>query len=249
MDGVRPNTFGGAPGILPFAGVASECGALFGTDYYGDDDYCSADACGAVYELTPPATPAGAWTETTIHTFTGRPGDGGGSETALTVGPGGMLYGTTRYGGSGACAQDAGAYPGCGTVFQLTPPATAGETWTEAVIYSFTGIDGDGANPSASVVAGKNGALYGTTQNGGSATSACPSSYYVLAGCGTAFELTPPAAPGGTWTENGLHSFSGQNGDGAIPVAGLALSSTGALYGTTPAGGTAGKGTVFAIKP
>src|ERR1022692_4429601 len=130
------------------------------------------------------------------------------------------------------------------------PPRLAHlQIWTVAVIYSFTGIDGDGANPSASVVAGKNGALYGTTQNGGSATSACPSSYYVLAGCGTAFELTPPAAPGGTWTENGLHSFSGQNGDGAIPVGGLALSSTGGLYGTTPAGGTAGKGTVLAIKP
>jgi len=34
-----------------------------------------------------------------------------------------------------------------------------------------------------------------------------------------------------------------------MPVAGLALSPDGVLYGTTSAGGTAGKGTVFAIVP
>jgi len=82
-----------------------------------------------------------------------------------------------------------------------------------------------------------NGVLYGTTSGGGSA------------GCGTVFKLAPPTAPGGTWTETILHSFTDQNGDGATPVAALALSSTGVLYGTTSAGGTAGKGTVFAIVP
>ena len=45
-----------------------------------------------------------------------------------------------------------------------------------------------------------------------------------------------------------LHSFTGQNGDGSTPLAGLALSSTGVLYGTTSAGG-AGAGVVFSIKP
>jgi hypothetical protein len=121
----------------------------------------------------------------------------------------------------------------------------------ESVIYSFTGANGDGAYPMASVVVGKNGVLYGTTSSAGSAASdsACPSSYYVIAGCGIVFELTPPTTPGGQWTETILHSFSGQDGDGAGPAAGLALRSTGVLYGTTSAGGTAGKGTVFATKP
>ena len=98
---------------------------------------------------------------------------------------------------------------------------------------------GDGSFPVASVVIGKNGVLYGTTQYGGSA------------GLGTVFELTPPTTPGGRWTEAVLHSFSGQNGDGSMPVAGLALSATGfgLLYGTTSEGGASGQGTVFVIKP
>jgi len=52
---------------------------------------------------------------------------------------------------------------------------------------------------------------------------------------------------GGTWTEKILHSFSDANGDGSMPVAALAISPTGVLFGTTSAGGTAGKGTVFAL--
>ena len=238
-------TFGATQGEWPVAGVVSESGSLFGTTVFAGDFYCG---CGTVYELTPPATQGGAWTETTIHTFTGS--DGANPQDALTIGPGGVLYGTTQYGGSGVCPTH-GAVDSCGTVFQLTPPSAPGGTWAESVIYSFTGTNGDGAAPVSSVVLGKNGALYGTTQNGGSAAfdSVCPGSYYEIPGCGIVFELTPPSAPGGAWTENVLHSFSGQNGDGAMPAAGLALSSTGVLYGTTPAGGTAGKGTVFAIKP
>jgi uncharacterized repeat protein (TIGR03803 family) len=34
-----------------------------------------------------------------------------------------------------------------------------------------------------------------------------------------------------------------------MPVAGLALSATGLLYGTTSGGGATGNGTLFAIKP
>jgi hypothetical protein len=64
---------------------------------------------------------------------------------------------------------------------------------------------------------------------------------YVLPGCGTVFELAPPAMTGGTWTEKILHSFSDANGDGSMPVAALAISPTGVLFGTTSAGGDGGK--------
>jgi len=227
----------------------SEGGSLYGTTSSAGDGNCDLYGCGTVYELTPPGTASGTWTETTLHTFTGQPGDGGSSLAALTVGPGGVLYGTTSIGGSGSCATSGTGLEGCGTVFQLTPPATSAGTWTESILYGFTGINGDGAHPAASVVMGKNGALYGTTAQGGSATSACPSSYQGLAGCGTVFKLTPPSAPGGAWTETVLHDFTDANGDGASPVAPLVPSSTGVLYGTTSAGGTAGKGTIFAVAP
>jgi uncharacterized repeat protein (TIGR03803 family) len=115
------------------------------------------------------------------------------------------------------------------------------------VIYSFTAANGDGGYPSASVVLGANGVLYGTTQYGGIASSPC--SYYGALGCGTVFQLTPPTTPGGVWTEAILHTFSGQNGDGSIPIAGLTLSPSGTLYGTTSGGGNANKGTVFSVTP
>jgi uncharacterized repeat protein (TIGR03803 family) len=243
----EPYSFHGNPdGEGPRAGLVFQGGSFFGTTYGGGDEFCD---CGTVYEVTP--TPAGAWTETIIHTFGETPGDGENPLAALTLGPGGVLYGTTEFGGSGVCATSEGAYPGCGTVFQLTPPTAPGGTWTESILYTFATTNGDGAAPVAGVVAGKNGALYGTTEWGGSATSdsACPASYYVVAGCGIVFEMMPPAAPGGAWTERILHSFSGQDGDGAIPVAGLALSTTGVLYGATSAGGAAGAGTIFAVAP
>jgi uncharacterized repeat protein (TIGR03803 family) len=203
---------------------------------------------GAVYELTPPAILGDGWTFTGVYDFTGPPSDGGFSLAPLTVGVGGVLYGTTFIGGPGTpCSFEPYYTSGCGTVFQLTPPVAAGGAWTESVLYSFTG-SADGAYPTASVVLGANGVLYGTTEYGG-VTAGSPCSYYGATGCGTVFQLTPPAAPGGPWTETVLHSFTGQNGDGSLPTAGLVLSTKGLLYGMTSAGGSVGDGTVFAIKP
>jgi hypothetical protein len=238
---------GGASGALPLSGVVAKNGSLFGTTWSAGDIYCSVFGCGVVYRLTPPATGSG-WTETVIHSFTGPP-DGEFPQAALTVAPDGVLYGTTMFGGSGACTGDGGVFQGCGTVFKLTPPAAEGGSWTESVIHSFSGTNGDGANPAASLVVGKDGVLYGTTQTGGSDMAPCPTSYVTSGGCGTVFVLTPPTASGEPWKEHVLHAFSNQNGDGAYPTASLALSAGGVLFGTTSAGGTAGMGTVFAIKP
>ncbi len=244
--------FGGAPdGSNPTAGVVSEGGSLFGTTLYGGDEFCFGPyGCGVAYKLTPPTAPGGAWTETILHTFGEVSDDGIEPMAPLTVGPGGVLYGTTEFGGPGTCLSLGGPYQGCGTVFQLTPPAVPGGTWTESILHNFGVTSGDGVAPVAGVVMGKNGDLYGTTQWGGSAASAsaCPEGSAV-AGCGIVFELTPPSTPGGAWTETVLHSFSGQDGDGAISQAALTLSSSGVLYGTTSAGGTAGKGTVFSLVP
>ena len=94
-----------------------------------------------------------------------------------------------------------GAAASGGTVFKLTPPAKGQTTWTETVLYRFCSQPGgsDGANPSAGLIADKEGALYGTT--------ACRRE---LAGCGTVFKLTPPAKGQTAWTETVLYSFYSQ---------------------------------------
>ena len=226
-------------GGQPYTGLVSQGGALFGTTFNGGDDNI-----GAVYQLAPPAAAGDAWRLTTLHSFGTTPSDGGGPSASLTIGKDGVLYGTTFYGGSGTpCFYSSG----CGTVFQMTPPAAPGGSWTETVLYSFTGQNGDGAYTYGPVVPGKNGVLYGTTEFGGNVGSC--RDFYGVPGCGTVFQLTPPAAPGGAWTETVLHQFTGQNSDGALPEAPLALGSNGQLYGTTTHGGATGNGTVFVVNP
>ena len=109
-------------------------------------------------------------------------------------------------------------------------------------------MDGDRDLQLHGIVLGKNGVLYGTTTYGGSATTVCHNPYTEASGCGTVFQLTPPATAGGAWTESIMHSFTGPNGDGSAPGA-LTLGPGGVLYGPTWTGGTAGKGTIFALNP
>lgn len=113
---------------------------------------------------------------------------------------------------------------------------------TESVVYSFAGGN-DGAGPEAGLIVDQNGVFYGTTAAGGG-TGCAPQS----AGCGTAFSLTPPATPGGTWTETVLHSFVGEP-DGAAPKAALLAGKGGVLYGATSSGGASNAGIVFELTP
>ena len=80
---------------------------------------------------------------------------------------------------------------------------------------------------------GGNGALYGTTYQGGTAND------------GTVFRLTPPATSGDAWKETVLYHFSGGK-DGGEPQA-PPLLLHGMLYGTTSTGGATGHGTVFKL--
>jgi uncharacterized repeat protein (TIGR03803 family) len=174
-----------------------------------------------------------------LYSFKGGAGDGAYPVSSLVIGKDGRLFGTTQWGGSGAC-QGVGAYSGCGTVFQLSPPTPSGRAWTETVLYSFTGQNGDGMGPVAGLVTDGSGALYGTTLMGGTANN------------GTAFVLTPPSrdAPSDTaWTETVLHDFTGGDSDGAQPYAGLVIGLNGALYGTTWKGGSHNLGTIFQLVP
>jgi uncharacterized repeat protein (TIGR03803 family) len=222
-------------GASPAGLVADVAGNLYGTAGVGGAD--------VVYELSPPSQPGGSWTFTVIYAFQGG-SDGAGALGPLVFDDAGNLYGATIEGGSPNCRD------GCGTIFELSPPALPGGTWTESQLHVFQGSPTDGATPLSGVVFSNHGRLYGTTDAGGSGT--CTSGNFGN-GCGTVFELTPSA--NSSWTETVLHNFQGGT-DGSQPSAGVAPDYAGNLYGTTvdggseetcPTTGRPGCGTIFEL--
>ena len=227
---------GSGPGGYPVLYGATQNGGT------GTGRICAGLGCGMVFSLTPPkgasSGSGGAWTEAVLYNFTGGNDGFQPSGVAIGSGPGGypVLYGTS--------ASFTG--PGNGTVFSLTPPAVPSGTgtWTESVLYSFTGGIRDVANPTSGVVIGSGPGgspmLYGTATSGGASEA------------GGVFSLTPPAVglagSAGAWTESLLYSFMGVN-DGAAPSVGVVFGNGGVLYGTTAIGGPANAGTVFSLAP
>jgi hypothetical protein len=127
-------------------------------------------------------------------------------------------------------------------VFALTPPAKPGARCDIEILHAFPQSPADGYFPSGALVAGGHGAIFGAAVRGGSGPCS--------GGCGTVWQLTPPATVGGPWTETILHDFQGP--DGAFPVS-ISAGANGVLSGITPDGGSAsgngGSGTVFEIIP
>jgi uncharacterized repeat protein (TIGR03803 family) len=102
---------------------------------------------GTIYRLTPPASGSGMWSEETLHSFSGKDGDGAYPVSSVLLGSDGSIYGTTPYGGK----------YGRGMVFSLRNAPN----WPLRVLHSF-GPTGAGL-PQRGVVFGADGALYGTT--------------------------------------------------------------------------------------
>jgi uncharacterized repeat protein (TIGR03803 family) len=158
-----------------------------------------------------------------LHTFAGGVTDGEYPAGGFVSDGSGGFYGTTQGGG----ASD------LGVVFHLAANGP------ETLLHSFAG-GGDGAYPN-SLVPGRDGSLYGTTEHGGNA--GCGGT-----GCGTVFKISPDGS------ESVLHTFQSGGEDGAFPLGGL-LDRHGNLFGTTNAGGidnctdfgTTGCGTVFEL--
>jgi hypothetical protein len=216
---------GGDDGAHPVALIGKD-GVIYGLTNNG-----GASNNGVVFSLTPPSAPlsdpGGSWTPAVLHTFTA--GGDGAQPTGLVMGHDGVLYGTTLYGGTATY----------GVAFSLTPPASTGGAWTEAVLYNFAG-GSDAALPIA-VAIGDDGVLYGPSLQGGVTGGVC-----LAVGCGTVFSLSPPApptGPGSAWTEAVLYRFTGGR-DGMYPVGGVAVG-RGVLYGST--GGTSTLGTLFSL--
>lgn len=223
---------GGSDGAHPLGGLVADAkGVLYGTTTSG-----GAAKRGTVFALTPPASAGASWTLVTLWSFTGG-SDGSLPQGTLLRDKTGALYGTTS-----------SRFPicplrgGCGTVFKLAPPAAGGKAWTLTTLWRFSGGN-DGGDPIAGLVADATGALYSTTAIGGGNTCGDPSP-----GCGSVFKLTPPASGTTGWTPTTLWSFAGPP-DGYFPTAPVVIDKTGAVYGTTQAGGAFGIGTVFKLTP
>ena len=227
-----------ADGSIPYGSPVMHNGNLYGSTSLGGDLSCgyNGSGCGTVYELTPPATKGGAWTESAIYEFKGEPNDGHIAWGSVVFDKKGNLYGVTFEGGNGTLC---GNSFGCGTVYELTPPSTSGGNWTETLLYSFQGGT-DGAFPASALAIDASGNLIGAATQGGS--TACSTS-----GCGTLFELSPPTISGGAWTETTLHVFTGGT-DGDFPQSNLVLGPGGTIYGSG-FGGAGDNGSIFALTP
>jgi uncharacterized repeat protein (TIGR03803 family) len=136
----------------PQAGlIVDASGNLYGTTNHG-----GSKCYGTVFEL---ANSSGTYTEKVLYSFTNSSGDGANTLAGLIMDASDNLYGTTYGGGAG----------GHGTAFELV---NSSGTYSEKVLYSFTG--GDGSNPQAGLIKDSSGNLYGTTSyGGGSGDCAC----------------------------------------------------------------------------
>jgi len=204
-----------------YAPIPAADGSLYGLANLG-----GAYGSGALYQLLPPTSPGGSWTERVLCSI---PLQGLGTqppESGLVVGPSGSFYFLA-----------AGGDYGSGELLQFVPPASAGGSWSVKQLYSFGQGVHDPAYPDG-LITGPGGSLYGISGGGGDTSRQL----------GTVFQLTPPATSGGAWTVQVLHSFAGGDAEGSNPNA-LVLASDGTLFGATAGGeGALGLGGTVAFQ-
>ena len=226
-------------GLQPQTGLVMDAttNVLWGTTSIGG----SFDA-GVAFTLTPGhhiwTSP---WTEAIVYNFCwagSNPCTDGRAPTGLVRDASGNLYGAGGGGGVGTS-------PGNGVVFELTngncsENGVAG-FWCNTALYDFcsAGTCGITPGPYSDLVMDGSGNLYGTTTNGGHASTSNSGVVYELSGS----------------TQTVLHKFCSQTvncADGEYPQSGVILDSSGNLYGTAAWGGTSstsGSGVVYEITP
>jgi len=246
--------FTGQPtdGSQPQNGVIYESGILYGTTFNG-----GTNDKGTLFSYNLTSN-----TLTILYSFAGQPTDGSYPEAGVIY-QSGILYGTTRTGGSS----------NLGTLFSYDLTSN-----TLTTLYSFTGIGTDGSYPKAEVIY-QSGILYGTTNNGGSSnlgtlfsydlTSSTLTTLHSFTGIGTdgknplASVIYQGGILYGTTSIGGssnlgtlfkfelasntlttFYSFTGQPTDGSQPYAGV-IYQGGILYGTTYSGGSGNQGSLF----
>lgn len=194
---------GAAAGGGPRSGLIKVPDGIF----YGVTDAGGTANRGTVFELSEDGS-----NHRVLHNFIGG-GETVNPYAGLLQGSDGTFYATSWAGGS----------VDGGTVYKIESDGSG-----FGVLHSFASEEGDGANPHAGLIEGSDGAIYGTTVQGGTSQN------------GTVFKLN----------KNGsdyrvLRRFTGSPGDGIQPYGGLLETADGTLYGTTAFGGSAGRGTIF----
>jgi uncharacterized repeat protein (TIGR03803 family) len=184
-------------------------GSLYGTTLLGG----GTNSCGTVFKINK-----NGQGYTVLHRFAGGDEDGGNSMSGLLVGSDGSMYGVTD-GGGNTMARN-------GIVYRLSSDGSGFK-----VLHNFPDkrYHGDGRMPRSPLIEGRDGALYGTTQSGGTNDF------------GTVFKLNKDGSG-----YQVLHQFSGygNNGDGAGPT-GLVQNKDGVIFGATEFHGINGGGTIF----
>lgn len=111
-------------------------------------------AYGIVYEFTTPPTGTSSLQPQIIYTFTST---NSGYPNSLLLGSDGNLYGTTQITTSNGepCQQ----YAGCGSLFQLTVPSSAGQSGTLQTLFDFLTTSTEYGNLSSQIGAAATGAM------------------------------------------------------------------------------------------
>ena len=204
---------GGGDGQQPQAAlVQASNGVLYGTTYMG-----GTNNAGTIFKVNPDGSG-----NVPVYHFPRNPFTTSGlsEPSGLIQGADGALYGASRRGGAN----------GQGSIFRINLNGTG---YTDLHVFSSSG--GAAYQPSAALVQGHDGMLYGTTAFGGSN------------GLGTVFKL---ATNGAGFVQ--LRSLGGP-ADAQQPSSPLIQGQDGFLYGASPAGGSSavggasGFGTVFKI--
>jgi hypothetical protein len=209
-------------------------------DFYGTT---FGESGGSIFQLVPPSTPGGSYTYNSLYTYDfGKGPRPEANEPYLSFqGSDGAFYGVglddydDLYTATGQYVGYSTGYTG--RVFKLSPPATPGGAYTFTTLHFFD-ADIAGGTPN-SLLQAPDGNIYGTAVNGG------------LDEQGLAFQLVPPATPGGQYTYNIISDFFGSvlaaTPTAPSAVANLTLGSDGALYGTAGANDQSGDGSEYNV--
>jgi uncharacterized repeat protein (TIGR03803 family) len=188
---------------------------------YGTTMAGGANGAGVVFKLAPGGRKQ-PWTETVLYNFCSLAdcADGNSPTGSLLLDRAGNLYGTTLAGDT-TCA----IANHCGVVFKLTPGGQ------ETVLHRFCQQGGcaDGKDPGGDLLMDGKGRLVGATFDGGNEDGG------TVFRLGRSFEV--------------LHAFCAEDScsDGDHAWAGLAMSPSGNIFGTTQLGGQNDYGAVFEL--